>query len=192
MMTRLTKNPLLQKVLYRLYQSRSKKIANNIRPIIGGRKNILDIGSGTGCIMEIVKKEHKVVPIDIKDISLKEDLKPLIFDGKIIPFANDEFDVAFLITVLHHTKNPDQLLREAKRVSDKILVIEDVFSSPFQFYRDCFMDSLINFEIINHPHSNRSDLEWKNTFEKLGLKLEKSAYTKSCFGFKHALYYLSK
>lgn len=174
-----------------MYQIRSKKIMTNVGMIFDGKKKILDIGSGTGCIAEILKKNHEIKLIDIKNISLNKDFQPLIFDGENIPFSDGEFDLALLITVLHHTKNPDQLLYEAGRVSNKILIIEDIFSNRAEFYWTCFMDSLINFEILTNPHNNRTDLEWKQTFKKFGFKLEKSSYYRSHFRFKHAMYYLS-
>ncbi|MCH2440074.1 MAG: class I SAM-dependent methyltransferase [Candidatus Poseidoniia archaeon] len=42
-------------------------------------------------------------------------LDPVIFDGKQIPFEDDAFDLAIVLTVLHHTSNPEEVLREAMR-----------------------------------------------------------------------------
>jgi SAM-dependent methyltransferase len=46
------------------------------------------------------------------------------FDGKIIPFPAQAFDVAILADVLHHCDDAAHLLREAKRVA-RYVVIKD-------------------------------------------------------------------
>jgi len=50
----------------------------------------------------------------------------------------------------------------------------------------------MNFEFIGHPHSNKSDKQWRKTFEDLGLKLLDVKYHHSNLIFKHADYYLEK
>ena len=49
------------------------------------------------------------------------------FDGRHIPFSNQEFDVALLCDVLHHDlNNAEQLLSEAARVA-RFIIIKDHF-----------------------------------------------------------------
>lgn len=55
-----------------------------------------------------------------------------------------------------------------------------------------FFDSLLNLEFVGHPHSNKSDKQWKKTFENLDLKLVDIKYNYSFLVFKHATYYLEK
>jgi hypothetical protein len=43
-----------------------------------------------------------------------------------------------------------------------------------------------------HPHTNKSDMEWKKTFENLGLTLVEAKYKYSFIVFKQATYYLEK
>jgi len=69
-----------------------------------------------------------------------------LYDGKKIPYDDDSFDVALLITVLHHTPHPEKILQEAQRVAKKIVLVEDVYSTVFHKYVTYFFDSLVNFE----------------------------------------------
>lgn len=47
------------------------------------------------------------------------------YDGVIIPYAADSFDVVILADVLHHEHDPHGLLRECIRVARRLLVIKD-------------------------------------------------------------------
>ena len=96
----------------------------------------------------------------------------MVYDGERLPFADKSFDACTIITVLHHTPDPDAILREAMRVTRKrIVIMEDIFRNPLQKQLTFFTDSLVNLEFEGHPHTNRSDAEWKETFERMGLKL---------------------
>jgi hypothetical protein len=97
-----------------------------------------------------------------------------------------------LITVLHHTKDPVGLLKEASRVSKSVVIMEDIYDNNFQKYLTYFFDSLVNFEFIGHPHSNKSDQEWKKEFRDLNLKLIDTRYGKIWGVFNEAFYYLKK
>jgi ubiquinone/menaquinone biosynthesis C-methylase UbiE len=39
------------------------------------------------------------------------DTKPVLYDGKKMPFKDNVFDAALLITVLHHTPDPESIVR---------------------------------------------------------------------------------
>jgi SAM-dependent methyltransferase len=47
------------------------------------------------------------------------------FDGRTIPYSDASFDVVMFVDVLHHTIDPAVLLREAKRVTRKTIVVKD-------------------------------------------------------------------
>jgi ubiquinone/menaquinone biosynthesis C-methylase UbiE len=53
----------------------------------------------------------------------------VLFDGKILPFDNLEFDVSLLNETLHHCEDPESVLIEAQRVAKSIYVIEH-FPNP--------------------------------------------------------------
>jgi SAM-dependent methyltransferase len=47
-----------------------------------------------------------------------------VFDGRTLPFADDEFALVLATHVLEHVHDPDQLLREMARVAAAIVVVE--------------------------------------------------------------------
>lgn len=137
---------------------------------------ILEIGAGSGDIIHLLKNDHfEVRGVDIQDLSLFSDIKPIVYDGKTIPFKDKSFDTILLITVLHHTKNPEAILKEARRVAKRVIVVEDIFTGQLQKYVTFVMDSVTNFEFIGHPHSNRDDSEWRETFKKMGFTILNSS-----------------
>lgn len=93
--------------------------------------------------------------------------------------------------MLHHTTNAEGLIREAKRVSDRIIIMEDIYENPFQKYITWFTDSLVNWEFFGHPHTNRTDSEWRELFEQNGLVVEKVEYYRFLLFFKQVTYALS-
>lgn len=134
--------------------------------------SILDIGSGRGVVTSVLRERgFAVTPLDVRNRSQEPALSPVVYDGTAIPFPDNAFDCALLLTVLHHTPDPDAVLREAVRVARRIIIIEDVYTNTLQKHTTFFTDSLFNLEFRGHPHSNRTDTEWRQTFERLGLTL---------------------
>ena len=153
---------------------------------------ILDFGCGLGGVSEkLISDGYEVVSLDVRDISLT-DVKPVIYDGKKIPFKNDSFDVALVLAVLHHTTSPEKLLKEVGRVAERIVLLEDVYDGWLGKYITFLFDSLFNLEFFGHPHSNKSDKEWKECFKKLGFSLVKEDKKRSMVFFKHGIYFLEK
>lgn len=148
---------------------RTKAIMADISPSLKKGDRVVDIGSG-GCSVAdaLMERGFFVTAVDVRDSSCVPSIKPVLYDGKHLPFADKSFDVALLITVLHHTPDPDQVLREAGRVAKRVILQEDVFRSTWQRYATYVMDSVLNLEFFGHPHTNRSESEWKRTFKKLG------------------------
>lgn len=115
----------------------------------------------------------------------------MIYAVKKIPLREGECDTSLVLAVLHHTSEPEEILREAKRVSKRIIVTEDIFEGRLQRYLTYIMDCITNAE-TNLPHTNRTDKEWKRTFKKLGLTLVGVRYEKFFLIFSQAVYCLEK
>lgn len=144
----------------------------HIERLLPDAGSILDIGSGRGVVTSMLRdRGFQVTPLDVRDRSTEPALTPEVYDGTVIPFADKAFDCALLLTVLHHTPDPDAVLREASRVARRIIIVEDVYTNTLQKHMTFFTDSLFNLEFRGHPHSNRTDAEWRQTFERLGLTL---------------------
>lgn len=158
-----------------------------------GKGKAIDIGAGWCNLTELLQAEGMdVLALDVKDMSIVDGIDPVIYDGVRIPFEDDTFHLALLITVLHHTPRPAEIIKEARRVARSIVIIEDVYTSTFGKYWTFVMDSLVNLEFFGHPHSNKSDRQWRALFDELGLSLKDAKYQRSFLVFKHATYYLEK
>ncbi len=154
---------------------------------------ILDIGTGNGALALLLEKEgKKITGLDIKNKSAFPSIVPLIYDGQLFPFEDNAFEVVQLITMLHHTPEPELLIREAKRVGQQIIIMEDIYDNSIQKYFTFFADSLNNLEFSGHPHSNKTDAAWKKIFEESHLELKEVAYYDFLFFFRQVTYVLEK
>ncbi len=182
----------LKNVVRFLERVRNKGVLECFEDYLKKGDRILDFGCGLGGVSEkLVSDGYEVVSLDVRDISLT-DVKPVIYDGKKIPFKNDSFDVALVLAVLHHTPDPEKLLKEIGRVAERIVLLEDVYDDWFGKYITLFFDSLFNLEFFGHPHCNKSDKEWKECFKKLGFSLVGEDKKRSMVFFKHGIYFLER
>ena len=151
-----------------------------VRRHLSKNDRVLDIGSGN-CLLaaSLMRDGLDVTPLDIRNGSFLPDVQPEIYDGAQIPFDDDTFDVATLITVLHHTRQPNKLVAEASRVARRIIVIEEIYVTRVRKYVTYFIDSLFNLEFRGHPHTNRTDEQWRHSFRMLGLSLQDASYSTS-------------
>ena len=102
-----------------------------------------------------------------------------------------DFDVCLLSTVLHHCSNPDKVLSEALRVSKKVIVVEDIYDTPWRRALTHCFDSILNWEFVGHPHSNRTDAEWKATFKKCHATLVHTQSYNVAVLFRQAVYVIA-
>lgn len=189
----LQRNKFFRKIIYKIGDLRAHQIFAYIQPFLNKKDQILDIGSGTCNVYEVLSdKGYKVVPLDVQNLSFVDHIDPIIYDGDKIPFNDNKFDKSLILTVLHHTPEPEKIIKEAKRVSKSIIIMEDIYTSWFHKYLTYFFDSLVNLEFIGHPHTNKSDAEWKKVFKKLDLKLVNTEYINSFIFIKQVVYYLEK
>lgn len=86
----------------------SKKIKN---------KKILDIGCGDKPY-GVFFKENEYIGIDIKGGGHNEENKKVdrFYDGKLVPFENEKFDLVICTQVLEHAEDPNKLINESYRV----------------------------------------------------------------------------
>lgn len=99
---------IARKNLYKKILIFSKEISGN---------KILDLGCGSKPYADLfLGKEY--IGIDVNDSGHSNSSKnnDIFFDGKIIPFSNDAFDVVICTQVLEHAKDPEILVQESRRV----------------------------------------------------------------------------
>lgn len=166
------RNRWLNSALSSCQEARCKDFWSRIQPHIPPGASVLDVGAGT-CHMTALLQSQAIqtTPLDIVDLSLIKDIQPVIYDGSVMPFADNTFDVAVILTVLHHCPDPEQVIRESRRVARKVIIIEDVVQNRFHATLTKCLDSLLNLEFMGHPHQNKTDEEWCRLFDKLELRL---------------------
>lgn len=172
---------------------RTADVLADLRSHLSLNERLLDIGSGTCDVAAALRDAgYRITPCDVRNLSAIDDLVPVIFDGTTLPFRSDSFDVSLLVNVLHHVADPDSLLIEAKRVARKIIIHEDIYNSTAQRLLTYAMDSVTNLEFIGHPHSNRDDHGWRQTFARLGLTLTGTNYKRFWGVFASATYVVER
>lgn len=151
-----------------LLLTKAKKINECCKGFLKGK--VLDVGAGRCYIAQEIqdKNKVKVTCLDIKNLS-QTDMGVVVYDGKNIPFKNNEFDIALIAYVLHHCEEPIEVLKEVIRVTrGNIVIFEDTKPSLFTNMMDFFSNKLRGIET---PFKFRTEEEWKNIFKKLNLKI---------------------
>lgn len=171
-------------------------VEKKIRPLLtelpkGTR--ILDIGSGNGLAAALLQdKGFDIVPMDIHEGQYDDRVKPIVYDGKNIPFANDAFEYGIILTVLHHIDDPDAVLKEAARVCKNLVIMEDIYENKLQQYLTYFLDSLANLFYSPCPHTNKNDAGWRTAFQKLHLEVKHAQYRHVIFFIKQGIYTIGR
>ncbi|MGK7947049.1 MAG: class I SAM-dependent methyltransferase [Microcystaceae cyanobacterium] len=185
------KTPLLTRLMLPLWQWDAHQKFKRLEPFLSNQDSILELGCGLGTVTDYFQKQGlKVQPVDIENFSIFPRIKPIVYDGKNIPFKDKSFDIVLLLTVLHHVSDIISVLTEAKRAGQKIIIIEDIYDNKIQQYFTYAVDSIVNFEFQGHPHNNRTDTEWKTIFQSLKLKLVYQYDYSFVYLFKQVIYIL--
>jgi 2-polyprenyl-3-methyl-5-hydroxy-6-metoxy-1,4-benzoquinol methylase len=99
-----------------------------------GPGSILDVGCGEGVLTEkwaTRVEPGRVVGIDLDDSKLSAEwaarahsnLEFRVVEATLLPFADDEFDLAAAIEVLEHVPDPEQTVAEMARVARRHLLV---------------------------------------------------------------------
>ncbi len=185
----INKVPLFRKIYTSFGQKWTENKLEFFENLLRTEESILDLGCGNCTIANaLINKGYTVTPVDIKDLSILSVLKPIVYDGKKLPFQNETYDTVLLLTVLHHSENPEALLGEAKRVSKRIIIIEDTYANKFQKVITQFMDTLINWGHSKMTYQNKSEEEWEQLFQQLNLAMINKKRKRTLGLFRQTMY----
>jgi 2-polyprenyl-3-methyl-5-hydroxy-6-metoxy-1,4-benzoquinol methylase len=117
-------NPIVQYANSRFFQTIEMFICS-ISP-----NKILDIGCGEGKILEQLHGYHPApsIGIDLDPVRIRlaqsqvEHFPFAIGNAQELPFGDNSFDFVMILEVLEHVGEPDIVLREALRVTNKFLL----------------------------------------------------------------------
>ncbi len=162
------------------------KVPNFIQALAQNRAKIV-----IGRILPYIKHSKRIV--DISNKSLVKTIKPIIYDGKHLPFPDQSFDASLLLMVLHHTPDPKIVFSEAARVGKELVVIETIYKKLIDKIVTVLFDSLDNLQPRFYWNSYHRDEDWKTFFKSLGYKVEATQYHRDWWFFipyLHNVYYL--
>ncbi|CAJ1359207.1 unnamed protein product [Effrenium voratum] len=130
-----TSEHLDQVLQSQVWEERShERYARLLRPIIGSVGTVLDVGGGDGHMAQWWSELGCQVYLLETDVACAADARRCLGEERVVfhdgksawPYADGAFDLCLLLFVLHHiAEDLGTTLREAARVSKKVLVLED-------------------------------------------------------------------
>jgi len=162
------------RIFSKIYEMASQKMCLDCLGFIEKGDKILDLGCGSGIVAKNFRDFFKaeILGVDIKDNRIIP-IPFKIIDGQSLPFKDLIFDVVLISYVLHHSKDPETLLKEAKRVGKKIIIFEDLPEGFFSELKCSFHQASYNafFQKEKQKFNFKSKKEWQELFKRLGLKI---------------------
>ncbi len=162
-----------------VFGRRARVLAELLAAKIPAGASVLDVGCGDGTIATLIASRNPSVTLQGIEFAPRTDcrIECKLFDGSSIPFPADSFDVCMFVDVLHHVKDSEgieQLLREAGRVSRKLVLIKDhLTGSRFDFRTLQFMDWVGNRPHgVILPYNYQSRDQWDKHFLAAGLRVK--------------------
>jgi ubiquinone/menaquinone biosynthesis C-methylase UbiE len=152
-----------------------RKVAQYIADLCFSGAHILDLGSGDGYVSSLIKELKPSVRIVGADIHERSPslIPRIIYDGHVLPYPDNYFDIVICVDCLHHTENIAPMLQEMKRVVRKYIIIKDHTASSF--WEKCllrFSDYSTNFCYkIKCTYNFPSMVAWENLFKYAGLRI---------------------
>ena len=130
---------------------RARIICEEIAPFLQG-DSLLDIGCGNGLIANLLKDRFtKILLTDVvKYVPAAFNLPFRRYtEGQPLPTADDSFDTVLLLTVLHHSTNPRELLKLAWGAAQKRLIIIESVIGVHQ------ITSPLKYELVDMPDEDQ-------------------------------------
>ncbi len=179
-----------------LYSKYGKISCENIRKYLSDKSysKLLDIGSGTGYLIDMLSKERdaEFIGLDLSPEMIKQAESKNIKNAKFVegrsdnlPFENDSFDIVTCSQSFHHYPETDKPMQEAKRVLKPggLYILSDTGCGPFKML-GVKVDSFIYRHFSNTGDCNISYMEKtvrdmeRNGFQVIKFeKLTKFIYT---------------
>jgi SAM-dependent methyltransferase len=106
---------------------RADVLAARLSALLPPAARVLDVGCGDGELARCILDRRPDVRVEGVDVFVRPHtaIPVQLFDGVTLPYADASVDVALLVDVLHHTDDPNVLLREVARVARVGVLIKD-------------------------------------------------------------------
>jgi len=139
----------------------------------GGGRRILDVGTGTGAMLEPLGRFGAAEGIDVEEEAVRfcqrrGTTAVRLYDGTTLPFAEATFDVVTALDVIEHVEEQAALMAEIRRVTrpgGKVLVTVPAFRFLWGPQDE-----------ISHHHRRYVRGELRSVLEGAGLVIERLSY----------------
>ena len=174
---------------------RSKLIAEAYKQWLNPKKNVLDVGCGTGVVAHELQESLniKVTGCDIdKYLIVDIPFKRMESFDKLPNFGKKKFDACMFNDMLHHTdyQNQVKLLRQAINIS-KICLLFELKPTMAGRIADLVINKIHNPN-MNIPYTYRTPGDWKKLFKEIGYKYEiKEVKKPFWYPFSHIAFKIS-
>ena len=159
-----------------VFSRRARVLAGELAGIVPEARTVLDVGCGDGLIDLMICQQRPELSITGVDVLVRPHTHIPVrqFDGTHLPFEDKSFDVVLFTDVLHHTEDPEILLREASRVARVALVLKDhTREGPLAYLTLRFMDWVGNARHgVALPYNYWTHSQWMDSLRSLGLTVE--------------------
>ncbi len=159
----------------RVFPRRRRVLAELIGGLLPAEGRVLDVGAGDGSVARLIQQLRPALKIEGIDVLIRPGTAVPVrpFDGRRIPFADGSWDAVMLVDVLHHTVDPQVLLREAARVTRRFVVIKDHERTGLLAGATLrFMDWVGNARYgVALPYNYWSREQWERGFAAAGLRV---------------------
>ena len=172
-------------ILRPLLAMRTRRLAALVASQLRDGEEVLDVGCGSLAVGRAVCESVKVHWTGIDTVDYNEtNLTFRRYDGRQIPFANDQFDVVLLSFVLHHCADSLAILDEVCRVTrSRVIVGEDVIRNrSWSLFLAKVHDFLANKLVepdVELPYAFHTQTEWSQIFHARNLEVIASVTVKT-------------
>jgi len=168
--------PSQYRIFRKVYKNAAREMCKDCADFILPNSKILDFGCGSGTVgkeFEIFFN-GEILGVDIIDNRI-EDMSFIKYDGGDLSFfKSDSFDTVLINFVLHHCKNPKELLKEIKRVSSGTIVLYENLPEGLLSKVMCFLHGVSFAKLFqNNKEMGKffTKSEWEDIFKELGLEV---------------------
>ena len=159
-----------------VYGRRIGSLQKHLSAMLPETGTVLDVGCGDGLLASLLAEQLPNTKFQGIDVLIRPETKIPVaeFDGLTIPMEDNSVDAVMMVDVLHHTEDPEILVREAKRVARKWFVLKDHTRNGLLANSTLrFMDWVGNARHgVVLPYNYLSKSEWDTVFANVGMTVD--------------------